>query len=441
MASVHKNLTARLSGPLRGAVAPPCGPLEAHLALALAAVTVGRSVIAGIDQSPDIQAMIAAIRSFGCRVEVNADGDCFVDGVGVGGLAEPDCIIELGQAGFGSPYLIALAASQPMTTMFNDGKETSHVSWHGLTAALENYGASFLGGQPGKRPVTVLGATNPTPTEFVAHSRLERFALLLAALNCPGETVVSHEFAEQECIDSILEAFGVKLSAGPGGGTRFRSRVQGQRETWPAKLSLPFDPATAILLATTAFSRSDSDILLEGLEIEFRMPGTFHNLRALGAEWSVTNLTMKGQAPVHDWRLRSGPLTGVVFPPEKNQTLIEDYPQLAVLAARAVGTTVFEDWGPRADWLEPLVRGLQGCGVDAHAEATSLVVVGNGGVLVPGGHTIEAGLDHRVAAAFLLLGLTSEAPVALEEGAALLDHYPSFFRLLERLGGSLTVDY
>ena len=66
---------------------------------------------------------------------------------------------------------------------------------------------------------------------------------------------------------------------------------------------------------------------------------------------------------------------------------------------------------------------------------------GNGGALIPGGYRVEAGLDHRIAAAFLLIGLSSEAPVALEGGAALLDHYPGFFRLLTRFGGTLTVEY
>ena len=441
MASPQQILTARLSGPLRGSAFMPCGPLEAHLALVLAAVSVGRSTISGIDLSPDVAAMIAALRVFGCRIAMKDNGDCLVDGVGVGGLAEPDCVIELAQVGLGGPLLIALAALQPMTTMFTAWKGADAVSSPRLTAALEQFGASFLGRPHDRRPFTVLGAANPVPTEFIAHSPQERAALLVAALNCPGESVVHHGFAEQERLDSIFAAFGVRLSvlSGPNGARQ--TLVEGQVETRAATLCLAFDAPTASLVAATACSRADCDIVLQGLGVDFRFAETLKALRVLGADWSLEPVNTDGQGVVHDCHLRASRLAGAVLKSDAGPGPIDDFPLLAAVAARATGTTVIGDWAGQAAWLQPLVRGLAGCGVDAHVEGTSLVVKGNGGALIPGGYRVEAGLDHRIAAAFLLIGLSSEAPVALEGGAALLDHYPGFFRLLTRFGGTLTVEY
>ena len=439
MAIANQTLTARLSGPLRGSVTIPCAALDGQLAVVLAAVSVGRSQLSGIGERADILATMAALRVLGCRIASGGDGVWAIDGVGIGGLGEPDHILEVGEAGLGVPFLIALTAMQPMTTILNGGDAFRDRSWHWLTSSLEQSGAGFVGRAGTMLPLTVLGSTNPLPQEFAARSAVERATLLVAALNCPGETTVSHEFSAEERPDRIFAAFGARLASERRPDGDYQSSVVGQGELWPATLALPGDPAVGLLIATAALSRPDSEVVLGRLTVDERLVQALAWFRSLGAEIATEAVTTKDEALLVDLRVRSSALRGAVISPDDPAVAIDDYPLLAVLAARAAGRTVLEGWERRPEWLAPLASGLRGCGVDARVEGTTLVITGNGGQVVAGGCRIEAALDHRVAAAFLILGLTTAAPVVLDHGAELLEHYPSLLGLLTRLGGVPTV--
>lgn len=439
MTSADQTLTARVSGALRGSVTIPCAAIDGLLAVILAAISVGRSRVSGIGARRDILATIAALRAFGCRIEATGDGELTIDGVGVGGLSEPDGILEVGAVGLGVPLLIALAAMQPMTTILNGGASCRDRSWHWLTAALERSGAGFLGRAGRMLPMTVLGSTNPLPQEFSASSALERATLLLAGLNCPGETIISHEFPADQDADRVFAAFGARLVSKRKPDGDYETRVSGQDELWPATLALPGDTTTALLIAAAVLSRPESEVVLERLTVDERLVQTLAWFRSFGADIATEAVTTRGEALLVDLRVRSSVLRGAVIRPDDPSVDIDDYPLLAVLAAQATGQTVLEGWERRREWLVPLERALRGCGIDARQEGAALVIVGNGGGVVPGGCRIETALDHRVAAAFLILGLTTAAPVVFDHGVEILEHYPNLLGLMTRLGGVPTV--
>src|ERR1700746_907544 len=86
-------------GPLSGRVRVPGDKSISHRALMLGALAVGRTEISGLLEGEDVLATAAALRAMGAGVEPVAGGRWQVDGVGVGGLCEPDDVIDLGNSG------------------------------------------------------------------------------------------------------------------------------------------------------------------------------------------------------------------------------------------------------------------------------------------------------------------------------------------------------
>lgn len=95
-----------------------------------------------------------------------------------------------------------------------------------------------------------------------------------------------------------------------------------------------------------------------------------------------------------------------------------------------------------SDRLAAIADGLAACGVRVEAGADSLTVHGVGGKVadgkVAGGATIATHMDHRIAMSFLALGLASERPVTVDDGAMIATSFPDFTPLMTTLGAHVS---
>jgi 3-phosphoshikimate 1-carboxyvinyltransferase len=67
-------------------------------------------------------------------------------------------------------------------------------------------------------------------------------------------------------------------------------------------------------------------------------------------------------------------------------------------------------------------------------------VHGRGPRGVPGGATVASRLDHRIAMAFLCLGLAAKAPIAVDDAGTIATSFPAFVELMRGLGARLVED-
>ena len=54
-----------------------------------------------------------------------------------------------------------------------------------------------------------------------------------------------------------------------------------------------------------------------------------------------------------------------------------------------------------------------------------------------GGGTVATHLDHRIAMAFLVMGLATREPVTVDDGAMIATSFPSFLPTMQDLGGRI----
>jgi 3-phosphoshikimate 1-carboxyvinyltransferase len=121
--------------------------------------------------------------------------------------------------------------------------------------------------------------------------------------------------------------------------------------------------------------------------------------------------------------------------------MIDEYPILAVAAAFAQGPTEMLGLGElrvkESDRLAAMARGLAACGVELEEGEDSLVVHGRGAA-PRGGATIATALDHRIAMAFLVLGMAAQRPVGIDDGGPIDTSFPGFVALMNRLGAQIS---
>ena len=139
--------------------------------------------------------------------------------------------------------------------------------------------------------------------------------------------------------------------------------------------------------------------------------GLYVTLEEMGANFEIADRRELNGEPVADLIFRGGALKGVDVPADRAPSMIDEYPILAVAAAFAEGTTrmagLSELRVKESDRLTAIATGLAACGVDARVEGDDLIVEG-GGRPPPGAAQVAADHDHRIAMAFLVLGLGAE---------------------------------
>jgi 3-phosphoshikimate 1-carboxyvinyltransferase len=158
----------------------------------------------------------------------------------------------------------------------------------------------------------------------------------------------------------------------------------------------------------------------------------------MGASLSFEDMRELNGEPVADLRVEASRLRAVSVPAERAPSMIDEYPILAALAAFAEGETVMEGLAElrvkESDRLAAMAAGLTACGVRAEASGDTLHVTGS--QKVRGGAIIATHMDHRIAMAFLVLGLGAEDPVTADDASMIATSFPEFQDLMQRLGAS-----
>ena len=207
-----------------------------------------------------------------------------------------------------------------------------------------------------------------------------------------------------------------------------------------APIVVPGDPSSAAFPLVAALIVPGSDVMVEGVGVNPLRTGLLECLDEMGADVALLNRREEGGEPVADIRVRACTLRGAEIPAERAPRMIDEYPILAVAAACAHGRTIMRGLAElrvkESDRLSAIAKGLAACGVRVSVDGDDLVVEGAGN-FPAGDALIATQLDHRIAMAFLVLGLGSNHPVRIDDALPIATSFPGFVAMMNGLGAAI----
>jgi 3-phosphoshikimate 1-carboxyvinyltransferase len=435
-------IAARPPTPLSGKVRVPGDKSISHRALMLGALAIGRTEISGLLEGEDVLATAAAINALGAHASPTGDGRWTVDGVGVGGLTEPEDLLDLGNSGTAARLLLGILATHPLIAFVSGDASLRRRPMGRVVTPLSSFGARFVTREGARLPLAVNGAMNPVPISYhlPVPSAQVKSAVMLAGLNTPGTTTVIEPQPTRDHTERMLRHLGAAVTAEPTRDGGKRIAIEGYPELVAAPIKVPGDPSSAAFPLIAALIVPGSEVIIEGVGVNPLRAGLFECLEEMGADITFLNERDEGGEPVADLRARAGTLKGANIPAERAPRMIDEYPILAVAAACAQGRTVMHGLSElrvkESDRLSAIAAGLGGCGVRVTVDGDVLTVEGDGGP-PEGGALIATQLDHRIAMAFLVLGLASRLPVRIDDAEPIGTSFPGFLSLMNRVGVSI----
>lgn len=429
----------KTGGGLSGSIIAPGDKSISHRSLMFGALAVGRTEVSGLLEGEDVRATAGAVAALGATVQRTGEGAWRIDGVGVGGLAEPSGALDLGNSGTGARLLMGLVAGHPITATFTGDASLSTRPMKRVTDPLSMMGATFQGREGGRLPMTVTGPDLVMPIDYTSPvaSAQVKSAILLAGLNARGITTVREPKPSRDHTENMLRQFGATVDTAREDGLNV-VRITGQPELSPQKITVPGDPSSAAFAMAAALVVPGSDVTIANVGLNPLRAGLLEVLRAMGGNIEVLGERSEGGEPVGDLRVRGGELRGVVAPPENAAAMIDEYPILCIAAALADGETVMrgieELRVKESDRIAVMVAGLRKAGVEVEEHEDGMTVRGGRPV---GGCTIDAHHDHRIAMSFLTLGLVSSRAIEVTGAETIATSYPAFVEHYQSLGADI----
>jgi 3-phosphoshikimate 1-carboxyvinyltransferase len=434
--------TARRSGPLAGTVRVPGDKSISHRALMFGGIASGETRITGLLEGEDVLRTGEAMRAFGARID-RAGGEWIVRGVGNGCLLEPGSPLDFGNAGTGSRLTMGLAGVYDMWTTFVGDASLSGRPMKRVLDPLREMGVQVEAAPGDRMPITLRGPRHAAPITYrvpMASAQVKS-AVLLAGLNTPGITTVVEPVMTRDHTEKMLAGFGAEIEVETDREGIRSIRIQGQGKLAGQMILVPGDPSSAAFPLVAALIVPGSDIVIENVLMNPTRTGLVATLIEMGASIELANRRDAGGEEVADMRVRSSDLRGVSVPVDRAPSMIDEYPVLAVAAAFAEGETVMEGLEElrvkESDRLAAVARGLETNGVECREGEASLSVKGRPGGRGIGGGTVATHLDHRIAMAFLVMGLAAEKPVTVDDRAMIATSFPQFMGLMGGLGAQI----
>jgi len=430
--------TALPGARLSGRVGAPGDKSISHRALILGALAEGLTEIEGLLEGEDVRRTAAAAAAFGAGVARLGEGRWRV--TGRGGLSEPAEVIDCGNAGTGVRLLIGAASGYDLAASFTGDASLRERPMMRVLEPLGQMGARWLGREGGRLPLTLRGGQlRAIDYRLPLPSAQVKSALLLAGLNAAGQTQIIEPSPTRDHTERMLRAFGAAVEVEDRAEGR-AIRLAGGQRLCGRSVRVPGDPSSAAFPLVAALIAPGSEVTVTGVMLNPLRTGLFETLRDMGADLVTANVREEGGEAVGDITARHSALKGVIVPPERAVSMIDEYPILAVAAAFAEGPTVMGGVGElrvkESDRIALMAAGLSACGVTVEEAPDGLTVVGASGSNHPvrGGARVRSAGDHRIAMSFLVLGLAALAEVTVDEAGMIATSFPSFHALMRSLG-------
>jgi 3-phosphoshikimate 1-carboxyvinyltransferase len=439
------------TSPLLGTARIPGDKSVGHRSLLFGALADGPVTIQGLSGGKDNQRSRHAMAAMGVRIEDLPTGQVRVHGVGVDGLQAPERTIDCGNSGTTMRLLAGLLAAQPFDSILAGDDSLSVRPMRRVADPLMEMGAK-ISGPSGKvademyPPLQITGLTQQRlhgiRYEQPVASAQVKSALLLAGLFADSATEVIEPGQSRDHTELMLAKMGAPIVVD---GNRIRIDPVGwDRKLGASEIQVPGDPSSAAFLIAAALVGGVERMSVNHVCVNRRRTGFLDVLSNLGALVEQESRSEGAGDPVADLVVSHGAadrLAGTVISGDLTVRSLDELPILAVVAARATGTTDFQDAKElrfkESDRIATTCSMLRKLGVEVDERPDGFSVEGLAGAPFQACE-IDAHGDHRIAMSAVIAGLGADGPVRVNDVDNVATSFPTFVTTLTELGATLS---
>lgn len=429
-----KRLTPAPHG-LHGRLTVPGDKSISHRALILGAIAEGETTIAHFLAGEDCLTTLAALEQVGVRIDRQGER-VTVHGRGWDGLTAPAGPLSMNNSGTTTRLLMGLLAGRPFESQLVGDPSLTRRPMARVSQPLAALGGWVRLSPAGTLPATVHGRPlQPATVEMTVASAQVKSALILAALQAPGQSVIRELLPTRNHTELMLQAFGADLTTASDQQTITVAPVP---HLQAQAVAVPGDLSSAAFFLVAGAIVPHSRLTLPALGLNPTRTGILRVLEKMGARLEVTPAPAVAGEARGTVTIESGPLRPITLGAKDVPGLIDELPLVALLAACANGSSRITGAGElrvkESDRIATVCQELAKLGVAIEELPDGMVITGR-----PDWRIKEAVLDshgdHRIGMMLAIAALRATRPLELTGEQAVAISYPDFFAHLARLKG------
>jgi 3-phosphoshikimate 1-carboxyvinyltransferase len=401
-----------------------------HRALMLAALADGACEIRYPLIGADTLSTAAVLRALGATVPA-LTADTTVQGNGLHGLRASAIPLDCGNSGTTARLMMGILAGYEFESTLTGDASLCSRPMRRVTTPLSRMGAHFTElGVPDRLPLRMRGGDlQPIDYDSPHASAQVKSAVLLAGLTAAVPVSVGEPTLSRDHTERMLARLGVPLTRD---GLAVRLQPVDRIEAF--SFDVPGDFSSAAFMMAVGCLVADTPLRIAGVGLNPTRTGFLAVLDRMGADIVTENVRESCGEPIGDVVVRRSSLVATRISAAEIPSLIDEVPVIAVLAARAAGTTIIEGAGElrvkESDRIAAIVANLNRIGVTAEELLDGLVVHGTP---KPLGGRIATMNDHRIAMAFGLLNATEHGSIDIDDPGVVDVSYPEFWNMLTQI--------
>ena len=425
--------------PLSGRISVPGDKSISHRAILLGAVADGVSTVRNWLPAGDTLATLEVARSLGVSIEIDKKEswawDLRIAGLGLRGLIAPDRALNCKNAGTAMRLLAGIMAGQSFPVIIDGSEQLRKRPMRRIIDPLKQMGA-LIEGHDGRAPLSIFPANlRGISYEMPVASAQVKSAVLLAGLYAEGETRVYQPGPARDHTERMLAAMGVPVKCE---GSWVKLPAERPSSLMPLDLTVPGDISSAAFPLVAAAIVPHSEVTLVNIGANETRTGLLDMLRAMGAQFTISNERETGGEPAFDLTVRFDELHAADFCGNTVVRGIDEFPILAVAATQAAGTSTVSDAGElrvkEVDRISVLAGELRKMAVPFEESADGFSIHGP---LRLQGAVVDSHDDHRLAMSLAVAGLLADSPTQIENAQSAHDSFPGFVTAMQALGAEM----
>lgn len=414
----------------RGTFRMPGDKSITHRAFIFGALAEGVTAIEGASGGDDCTSTKRCLVALGARFESDPGSD-LITVQGSAPLVEPAQPLDCGNSGTTIRLLMGLLAASSFESELAGDESLNRRPMERVAGPLRQMGAR-IETTNGRPPVRIRGGSlQGAALTPVAASAQIKSAILLAALQAEGRTIVHEPIPTRDHTERMIRRFGGRIQR-----TGAEISIDGPQRLQATRILVPGDPSSAAPFVVAALLLPDSEVTIEGVLLNPHRVRYLDILREMGGEIETTTTSAADAEPSGRIVARSSSLTGIRIPPEDVPAVVDELPILAVAGALAQGRLEVRGASElrvkESDRIASMVEGLSALGARIEEFEDGFSV--SGGRTLSGAPVRSHG-DHRIAMALSVAALSARGDTEVEGSEVVSISLPGFFSELDRGAG------